>query len=89
VKCPFNKIIILLLATIKSFLLIYSNANFISCEPVPLKNGKSTIPEVVPSDEKQDESGKDTACKWLTASSQILWWEIAMSILFDAIIPTS
>ena len=40
------------------------------------------------SDEKQDRSGKDTGCKWLkkwiTASSQILWWEIAMSIVFDA-----
>jgi len=29
------------------------------------------------------------AKKWLTASSQILWREIAMSILFDAFLPTS
>jgi len=41
------------------------------------------VSEAVPSDEKQDGSGKDTyrmqvAKKWLTASSQILCREIAM-----------
>ena len=31
----------------------------------------------------------EVAEKLLTAYSQILWWEVAMSILFDALLPPS